>query len=69
MKNKDFPNSSRELKTWCVDSEKRVVKMIDKIFDNTDTSDPIIQKMLIESAEILKEIEQLETEVDTILNQ
>jgi len=69
MKQKNFPNSSRELKTWCVDSEKRVVKMIDKIFDNADTSDPLVQKLLIESAEILKEIEELETEVDAILTQ
>jgi hypothetical protein len=56
-----------ELKTFCDDSNKRLLKVIDTIFDKCDTSKAEVKLTLIEASKILKEIEQLEEELNNII--
>jgi hypothetical protein len=59
--------SARELLKWCDDNQKKMVDLLDKVFDNTDTSDPIVQSVLTDASVILKEIEELEEELNQLI--
>ena len=63
----DNITTTRELLDWCDNNQKKMVKMLDTIFDKMDTSDPLIQELLVDASVILKDIEELEKEVDEIL--
>jgi uncharacterized protein Yka (UPF0111/DUF47 family) len=63
----DNVTTTRELLEWCNNSQKKMISMLDTIFDNLDTSDPLIQSVLKDASVILNEIEELEEEVDEIL--
>jgi hypothetical protein len=73
MKNKpdmtilDNVTTTRELLDWCDSNQKKMVKMLDTIFDKLDTSDPLIQSLLVDASVILKDIKELEEEVDETL--
>ena len=41
--------------------------MLDKVFDKADTRDDKVREFMMESAEILREIEELEQELNELL--
>lgn len=59
--------SARDLLNWCDENQKKMVDLLDKVFDNTDTSDPIVQSVLTDASVILKEIEELEDEINELI--
>jgi len=63
----DNVTTTRELLDWCDSNQKKMVKMLDTIFDKLDTSDPLIQSLLVDASVILKDIKELEEEVDETL--
>ena len=59
--------TSRQLLEWCEESQKKMMKTIDRVFDSIDTTDPMVQEVLVEASDILKEIDELEEELNQIL--
>jgi hypothetical protein len=59
--------TTRELSKWVEESEKEVVEMVDNMFDQCDTSDPVVQQLLEDVSDILRDLEELETETNNIL--
>ena len=56
------PNTTRELKNWCEESEERVLKNIDTALDKLDVNKKEVKKLLKEAANILQELEELKEE-------
>jgi archaellum component FlaC len=67
MTNIDNITTTRELLDWCDTNQKKMIKMLDAVFDNLDTSDPAVQDALKDASDILNDIEELEKEVEKIL--
>jgi hypothetical protein len=59
--------SAKDLLNWCDENQKKMVDLLDKVFDNTDTGDPIVQSVLKDASIILKEIEELENEINELI--
>jgi len=59
--------SATDLLNWCDENQKKMVDLLDKVFDNTDTGDPIVQSVLKDASIILKEIEELENEINELI--
>jgi len=57
--------TTRELSKWVEESEKKVIEMVDNMFDQCDTSDPVVQQLLEDVSDILRDLEELETEIET----
>jgi len=57
--------TTRELSKWVEESEKEVIEMVDNMFDQCDTSDPVVQQLLEDVSDILRDLEELETEIET----
>ena len=59
--------TTRQTLESCLDGQKKVVEMIDKVFDQADTRDEKVQEFMLEASEILREIDELETELNELL--
>jgi hypothetical protein len=66
--NKLSPTSTTsELSMWLEESVKDVIEMVDKMFDQCDTPNPVVQQLLEDASDILLDIDELETETNNIL--
>ena len=57
------PNTTRELKNWCEESEERVLKNLDIAFDKLDINNKEVKQLMEEASNILQEIEGIKTEL------
>jgi DNA-binding ferritin-like protein len=61
------PQTTRQILESCTEGQKKVIEMLDKVFDKADTRDDKVREFMMESAEILREIEELEQELNELL--
>jgi heme oxygenase len=61
--------TTRELYNWCDEGGERVLKVVDTALDKLNLDNPETKAILVEASDIIKEIEQLEKELEELLFQ